>query len=385
MCGIFGLINRKGSPDIVAGVVSMLNNNVARGKEGCGLVAFPKGLWLRAEGDPSKVTSKPEWKEVEEVLKESPLVIGHTRKVPVTVNTNTGVEFLHPVLSQNKNILVHNGVVSPLNKEDLEGITFYTGEGPDISKISDSEILVNLIDKFGIEALGDHVEGSIAFIYYKRDSEEIYLLRNKERPLFIGMSNGSIIIGSDADYVNSAYRVMGYKEKNWYGLFSPFRIVAIPENKIIRIPLDKLVPEIAGETAVKSIEKTYAGYAYGSSKFEVTKPAIKKHVASFSPRTTIVKRVSPSSSWEEWISSFKEEIDEALKDLQFITNIKVLEDLFEVVVNTKKISLSYLSNKGRTVKDNVTIGNMNSDDWIASFISKHKHIREKFIMMERFK
>lgn len=127
--------------------------------------------------------------------------IGHTRWATHGV---VSVDNAHPQVSQdNRFYLVHNGVIDNFQEIKSE----FLSDVPFTSQ-TDTEVVVQLIDKFAIEDnLSAHdafvkalskLTGSYAFLLMDRtDPDTLYVAKNKS-PLLVGVGDGFNVVCSDA-------------------------------------------------------------------------------------------------------------------------------------------------------------------------------------------
>jgi predicted glutamine amidotransferase len=101
-------------------------------------------------------------------------IIGHARSA---TRGNVTDENSHP-FRVGRITLVHNGTLTNYEHTMLDGKSFNT----------DSESITNMIDKKGIQATVDAMDGAYALVWHDKVKGTVNFLRNKERPLFFAKS-----------------------------------------------------------------------------------------------------------------------------------------------------------------------------------------------------
>ena len=164
MCGINGILGR--GDNLIDQVMSMNEAIIHRGPDG-------GGVWQSDDGC---------------------VTFGH-RRLSILDLSETGSQ---PMTSQSREFtIVFNGEIYnylSLKKEMLE-------EYPDISfkGSSDTEYLLNAIEKYGIEDTLSKIKGMFAFAVYERKTGRVILARDRmgEKPLYYGMVGKRFVFASD--------------------------------------------------------------------------------------------------------------------------------------------------------------------------------------------
>jgi len=130
-------------------------------------------------------------------------VIGHTRWATKGVINNTNA---HPFRIGNIT-LVHNGSLN-IHHNLPEGNHFSV----------DSEAITHGVNSIGIERLAPKLNGAFALVWHDDRNDSINFFRNKERPLFFGISDDktTIIYGSELSMIRWVAWRNGYAMKDFY-------------------------------------------------------------------------------------------------------------------------------------------------------------------------
>lgn len=148
-----------------------------RGKDSTGFAALRKD----GEGRIAKIASHPvdlfDMGTFDKALSayNSSAFIGHNRAA--TLGVVNGVN-AHPFQSGDI-IGCHNGTLTKESFKDLkEALQEETG--------TDSEAIIKCIDRFGIEETVKMLQGAWALVWFDMKKQELYFLRNDERPFWVG-------------------------------------------------------------------------------------------------------------------------------------------------------------------------------------------------------
>ena len=166
MCGIAGLLIRSGAQGRHQGVINAMTSAVAhRGPDASGIFADL----------------------------EAGVALGH-RRLSIVDLSPTGAQ---PMKSLSERfVIVLNGEIYNFKdiRKDLEG----AGVGP-WRGTSDTEVLLNAIETWGIIATLERCEGMFAFALWDRDTHELTLVRDRfgEKPLFIARINDGLLFASE--------------------------------------------------------------------------------------------------------------------------------------------------------------------------------------------
>ncbi len=198
MCGIVGAIGTKQSIEIVLEGLEKLEY---RGYDSCG-IAIEENNGLKVKKSIKRI------KDLKDLVAEnnqvSELSFGHTRWA---THGGVNLENAHPHSSASTNLtVVHNGVIENFNELKNNYLS-----DVNLSSQTDTEIIVNVLEKFidleesitkAINRFTKEVHGSYALIVYMKDSEFVYVLKNKT-PIVIGKTDDLITIASDPGAVSN--------------------------------------------------------------------------------------------------------------------------------------------------------------------------------------
>ena len=150
-----------------------------RGKDSTGFAS------LTEKGDARirKIASHPvdlfDMKKFDKALSafDSTAFLGHNRAATLGVVNSVNA---HP-FEAGDIVGAHNGTLTAASFRALEeAIGEETG--------TDSEAIIKAIDKFGIEKTVPMLEGAWALVWLKKSTQELFFLRNSERPFWLGYS-----------------------------------------------------------------------------------------------------------------------------------------------------------------------------------------------------
>ena len=148
--------------------------------------------------------------------------IGHTRWA---THGNVSVENAHPLISENKVAVVHNGIIE--NYELIKNKL--VSEGYSFKSQTDTEVLPHLFNKYiklgnnllqaGRLVLKD-IKGAFAFVAMSLDfPNELFVSRNSS-PLAIGLGDKSNFVGSDAHSIDHLTQKIIYLEDGDHALIN---------------------------------------------------------------------------------------------------------------------------------------------------------------------
>ena len=161
MCGIAGLLQFKG--DVRSNIHKMNERMLHRGPD-------DGGIYLSEDGS---------------------VALGHRRLSIVDLSKNGAQPF---VSASARSIIVYNGEIynaSELKKDLEKDISF--------KSTSDTEVLIEYIEKFGIDKTLEAVKGMFGFAIYDKERKTLTLARDRigEKPLYYGFVNGAFVFASD--------------------------------------------------------------------------------------------------------------------------------------------------------------------------------------------
>lgn len=219
MCGLIGWVGDNPEKFTYSKLHTLGVLNEVRGKHSCG-ISFDGEIW-------TGVYQEKLWRDFSPAIKDllleyplgNPTVIGHTRWASVGGEHNS--DNAHPFgFGESKNqevgfefCGVHNGTINNIDElAKRYGILKEVGRKKEKRTKIDSEILLEIIYKYGTKVLGEYVGGA-ALIWYEPDNPNVaYFWHGKsktypsssilseERPLFyLKEQDGSLYISSLED------------------------------------------------------------------------------------------------------------------------------------------------------------------------------------------
>lgn len=186
MCGIIGVVVNN-PVGLFNKLKNIYENQKSRGTGGCGIAVLRNGKLFRLRGrDANKLFKATIFTNILNNLQVGDLVLIHHRFGTTGADGRLFTEANHPIMNEKKDLaLIHNGCIS--NYKDLyfdlkkQGhwfetqITAKTKKGLEVWKdITDSEVIVHLIEQYGIEGV-NKVSGSVAIAYLTKQENCIYL------------------------------------------------------------------------------------------------------------------------------------------------------------------------------------------------------------------
>ena len=219
MCGIVGVIRPEwGLLDKDRTVfIQMLAVDSLRGIHGTGVLRVEEDgthALVKIGGPPHPLLTSKEWNKFwADVVKEKTMcLIGHNRHATTGgISTATAHPFMDKHIS-----MVHNGTLD--KNLDL----------PDYKKYPvDSQALCHAISVLGIEETLAKTTGAYAIAYHDKIEKTINLIRNNERPLFVGMdeTQGRVMFASEKEMLEWIMK------RNW---------ITGTGTKVIELPIDTL-------------------------------------------------------------------------------------------------------------------------------------------------
>lgn len=174
MCGIVGVINygRVYNTKVKDLIQQMLLVDVLRGYDATGVFkAKGKNVDWRKAAVPSW-----EFRDLKGVpeffngLGDMPFIVGHNRWATRGEKTNKNA---HP-FEEGKVTLVHNGTLNSV------------WQLPDHAKFDvDSNLIAHAINKIGVDETYKKAGGAMALVWYNTKEQQLYMIRNTERPLWL--------------------------------------------------------------------------------------------------------------------------------------------------------------------------------------------------------
>jgi len=252
MCGIVGYIGEKNCVPIL---INGLKRLEYRGYDSA-------GMGLIANGNSEIVKNKGKVSLLEDKLKSlklnANLGIGHTRwathGIPNEINA-------HPhANADNTLFLIHNGIIENYRtiKQDLEN------KGYKFKSDTDSEVLVNLIDRFltldfdlckSVQLALSEVVGTYGIaVIYKNEPDKIIVAR-KGSPLVVGLGNDENFIASDVSAILAHTKQVVYLDDGELAVITKDNFMV---KTISDIEIEKEIHEIS--TSLEEIDK--GGYPH---------------------------------------------------------------------------------------------------------------------------
>lgn len=146
--------------------------------------------------------------------------LSHTR-LSILDLTDAGTQPMH---SKNNLHLIFNGEIYNF-KELKKELTSY-----EFKSNSDTEVLLNYIDQFGIAKTLDAIEGMYAFALYDGNDHSLYLARDRmgQKPLFYWHENGQLVFGSELSVMKTYLKDKIKLDQNGLSLFWKYGYIPTP-------------------------------------------------------------------------------------------------------------------------------------------------------------
>lgn len=229
MCGILGLIINAQNGGVwkdAEAFEQMLYIDALRGEDSTGIGMFTNegGLRLtKGAMDANTFLKSTEWASVRsDWVSRGKAMIGHNRKKTIGQVKD---ETAHPFLIDNRYLFIHNGT---LNGHKYLADTEVDSEALGI-------VLANCNgDKEKLEEVLGKVYGAYACAWIDKEKEMLYLLRNKDRPLFIAKYEAGWVFCSEPGFMQLAFMRQGFKLTD---------IAAVPEHTLVSFDLTKHTQE----------------------------------------------------------------------------------------------------------------------------------------------
>lgn len=206
MCGIFGIVlnNQNGAmwKDMDA-VENLMYFDALRGKDSTGVGVFDNEAGIRLlKGaiDAQSFLGSLEWTSVRtQFINNGKALIGHNRKKTIgSIKDETA----HPFLIDERYLFMHNG-------------TLFSHKHLANTEVDSEALGIHLVKCEGdTKALGhalEKVNGAYACAWIDKEKEKLFLLRNKERPLWMGKWEGGWAFCSEPGFMRLAFIRQGIK------------------------------------------------------------------------------------------------------------------------------------------------------------------------------
>ncbi len=209
MCGIAGFINQKIDAQTV--IRQMTDRMIHRGPDA-------QGFW---------------------VDERTGMTLGHRRLSIVDLSEN-GAQPMHS--ASGRYVIAYNGEI--YNAADIREKIKETDPGFHFRGTSDTEVILESFDRFGMEETLHSMKGMFAVALYDRQDRVLYLMRDRagEKPLYYGFVQGHFVFASDVDVLNGYPDFVKTKKINRTALAEYMRYGYIPAPYSIYEGIYKLAP-----------------------------------------------------------------------------------------------------------------------------------------------
>ena len=221
MCGVVAVIGKKNASQLV---IEGLKKLEYRGYDSAGIASASNGTLqtIKSKGKLVNLIDKLNQVSNAKLYIDPSIAIGHTRWA---THGNINIENAHPLTSQNKVAVVHNGIIE--NYESIKNNL--VSEGYTFKSQTDTEVLPHLFTKYinlgnnflqaGRLVLKD-IKGAFAFVAMCVDfPNELFVSRNSS-PLAIGLGDKSNFVGSDAHSIDHLTQRIIYLEDGDHALIN---------------------------------------------------------------------------------------------------------------------------------------------------------------------
>ena len=225
MCGVVAVIGQDLASSLV---IEGLKKLEYRGYDSSGIASLDnkKLQILKSEGKLHKLIDKFNISTEQHSYNDTNIAIGHTRWA---THGNVSIENAHPIASEDKVAVVHNGIIENYNelKEQLISEGFY------FDSLTDTEVIPHLFSKYinlGNNLLDagklvlNEIKGAFAFVAISSSfPDELFVSRNAS-PIAIGLGEGSNFIGSDAQSISHLTNRIIYLEDGDFALIKSNKV-----------------------------------------------------------------------------------------------------------------------------------------------------------------
>lgn len=180
MCGLCGVLTSQMNAEKEHIFKDLLAMSTVRGWQGAGVAAVPvkhkhqdnKIQLFYHEGTAAELAYRSEFTDWLQ-KKNSVCLMGHAR---FPTSGGLGLDDCHPI--HHFHIVgTHNGTLTKINGKKV-GVQEH-----------DSKLLFEQLNKSGPEIF-KNIEGAYSVVYLNKNTERLYFIRNKERPLYMAMVEG---------------------------------------------------------------------------------------------------------------------------------------------------------------------------------------------------
>ncbi len=253
MCGILGFYDQNKNKDEKIKIISSMMESIShRGPDS-------NGYWIDDKSD---------------------MVLGHVRLSIIDLSTNASQPM---IASSGRYIVSYNGEIYNFLslRKDLQE------QGVKFSSSSDTEVLLQGIELWGLDQTLDKIEGMYAIALWDKLDKKLYLIRDRmgEKPLFYGFSNDKFFFSSELhSFQNTNYFPLelcrksintflhfGYNEKD-NTIFK--NILSVPKGTYLEIDTKKSLNkknlcEIKTYWKIKNKKNSYHNLEEASYKLEL--------------------------------------------------------------------------------------------------------------------
>ena len=219
MCGVVAVIGKAQASSLV---IEGLKKLEYRGYDSAGIASLntQKLQVLKCEGKLINLVNEFDLSISNKSYNDTDIAIGHTRWA---THGNVNIQNAHPLTSDNKVAVVHNGIIE--NYSSLKKILI--SEGYVFNSVTDTEVIPHLFTKYinqgnnflesGKLVLKD-IKGAFAFVAISVDfPDQLFVSRNSS-PIAIGIGDKCNFIGSDAQSIAHLTKRIIYLEDGDFAL-----------------------------------------------------------------------------------------------------------------------------------------------------------------------
>ena len=268
MCGVVAVLGKENASQLV---IEGLKKLEYRGYDSAGIASIFEGSLqtLKSEGKLNNLIEKLENEISNKRYEDTSIALGHTRWA---THGNVSIENAHPLTSENKVAVVHNGIIENylILKEQL------TAEGYSFESKTDTEVLPHLFNKY--LKLGNNlleagrlvlkeIRGAFAFVAFSTDFPNQFFISRNSSPLAIGIGEDGNFVGSDAHSIDHLSKRIIYLEDGDHGLVEINKVQIFDKN------LDKVDRRIVNIQADFGLV-TKGGYSHFMEKEIFEQPSV---------------------------------------------------------------------------------------------------------------
>ena len=196
MCGIFGFISNDHSKNTGIDLLKKMSLSLThRGPDNSGL-----------------------WADI-----DMGLFLGHTRLSII----DTSIQGSQPMLSNsNRYVIIFNGEI--YNHRELKNKL--ASKSISWKGHSDTEVLLNFIEIYGLKKTLNHIVGMFALALYDRKDKKLYLARDRigEKPLYYGWENKTFFFASELKGLKAHPEFIGNVDPNSVSMFLSKNYIEAP-------------------------------------------------------------------------------------------------------------------------------------------------------------